>query len=275
MKPITWFVFGCATFFASCSSIASTVKWTDENGTVHYSDQPPQNVQIKKPPDRSTPIAHPQAVPVQAKSPQTDLQPWQQRRMGFAKAVQGLGKGDSVAHKSFEAVLNEFETKPFSRTPMENMEILGAFYIPKDGVEKALPIVIANAILGWYDALRFTSESGRAEITNNEGFFKKAFVLGGQDMATKTINFLKNNPELTAQALAKGLTYAERFRDTPNYDRRWPTAYGLEKIICATGGSCKVPPPMPKDQWNKAWDEAKQRVSLYYQLDKTTTSNKK
>jgi hypothetical protein len=208
----------------------------------------------------------------QAKPVQVDLQPWQQRRMKFIKTVQGLRKGDPIARKDFDTILTEFETHPFSRTPLENMELLGVFYVPKDGLEKSMSIVIANATLGCYDALRFASESGRAEIINNEGFFKKAFVLGGPDMANKAVQFLQNDPGKVAKSLTQGFSFAERRRDTSDYDHHWPSAYGLERTICAQGGSCVAPQPMPKEQWDKAWEEAKRRVTAYYQVTKPSAA---
>ena len=85
-------------------------------------------------------------------------QPWQERRAEFFKAVAGANKRDPAAIKELDGVLTEFETHPMSRTPMENMDILGAFYVPKDGVEKPLVMIAENAALGWYDAMRFGSE---------------------------------------------------------------------------------------------------------------------
>lgn len=211
-------------------------------------------------------------TPTQAKPIQVKLQAWQQRRMAFAKTVQGIRKGDPDAKKDFDRILTEFETHAFSRTPMENMELLGVFYVPKDGIEKSMPIIIANAVLGWYDALRFGSESGRAEIINNEGFFKKAIVLGGPDMANKAVQFLQNNPDKIAQSLSLGFSFADKFRETSNYDRHWPSAYGLERVICATGGSCQEPTQMPRDQWDKAWEDAKKRVATYYQVTKPSAA---
>lgn len=208
------------------------------------------------------------SVPVQANPIQIGLQPWQQRRMEFIKTVQNLRKGDPIARKDFDAILTEFETHPFNRTPLENMELLGVFYVPKDGIENSMSIVIANAVLGWYDALRFASESGRAEIINNEGFFKKAFILGGPDVANKAVKFLQNDPDKVAKSLVQGFSFAEGRRNTSEYDHHWPSAYGLERTICAQGGSCVAPPPMPKEQWDKAWEEAKQRVTAYYQVTK-------
>lgn len=214
-------------------------------------------------------------VPVQAKTTLVVLQPWQERRVKFLKAVQGTREGNPTARSEFNDVLTEFDTRPFGRTPMENMEILGVFYVPNQGIEAALPYIVVNAVLGWYDALRFASESGRAEIFSNEGFFKKALILGGPEMAAKSVKFLEGNPERIAQLLAQGFLFAEKIRDTSSYDRQWPTAYGLERINCAQGYSCINPPSMPKDQWDKAWGEAKRRVGSYYQIGKPSAANEK
>ena len=207
----------------------------------------------------------PSSLITESKTIHVDLQPWQQRRKDFIKIIQGLREGNPTAQKDFDAVLTEFEKNPYSRTPMENMEILGVFYVPREGVEAAFSVIVANAVLGWYDGLRFASESGRAEIINNEGFFKKAIVLGGPDVTAKAIKFLEGNTERKTQLLTQGISFAEKFRNVSEYDRQWPTAYGLERIICAQGGACITPKPMPKEQWDKAWEEAKQRVTLYYQ----------
>jgi hypothetical protein len=44
-----------------------------------------------------------------------------------------------------------------------------------------------NASPGWYDALSFGS--GRAEIVNNEGFFKRALVLAGKQKVDDFVSF--------------------------------------------------------------------------------------
>lgn len=250
MKQILWIALGFLVFITSVSTKAADIQspTSSPNG-----------------PNAS-------ATFTQAKPVRVDLQPWQQRRIEFIKTVQGVRKGDPVARKDFDRILTEFETHAFSRTPLENMELLGVFYVPKDGIEKSMPVVIANAVLGWYDALRFASETGRAELINNEGFFKKAFILAGPDTTNKAIQFLKNNPDKVAKSLAQGFLFADKFRETSTYDRHWPSAYGLEQVICATGGSCQAPPAMPREQWDKAWEEAKQRVTAYYQVTKPSTA---
>jgi hypothetical protein len=194
-----------------------------------------------------------------------ELQPWQARRAEFHKIVDRLHQGDPLAARDFDAVLTEFDTHVFSRTPIEELEILGVFYIPKQGLDPALLVVVQNLVLGWYDALRFGSESARAEITNNEGFFKKAFALGGPDVASKATKFIEGNPDRVRHLVAQGISIAEKYRETKSYDRHWPTAYGLERFICASGGPCEAPPEMPSAQWDEAWEESKRRVTVYFQ----------
>jgi hypothetical protein len=203
-------------------------------------------------------------------APALQIQPWQERRAGFWKTVRGVKAHDADAAKDFDAVLTQFETQPFSRTPMENMDILGSFYAPRDEVEKTLMIVSANAALGWYDALRFGSESGRAEIMNNEKFFARAFLLSGVTTSDKFKEFLKAHPDIARQSVLQGLVFAEKERKNPHYDVSWPTAYGLERVVCARGGSCIPPREMPADQWDNAWEDAKKKVISYYHVDTPT-----
>jgi hypothetical protein len=221
-------------------------------------------------------LADPTAGPTpQSSAVPTHVEPqaWQLRRAEFQKTVQGVRASDPKAQKDFDTVLTEFETHAFSRTPIENLEIIGVFYMPKDGMDPGLSVVVANLVLGWYDALRFASESGRAEIVNNEGFFRKAFIIGGTEITAKAGKFLEDNQERSAQLVAQGISFAERFRETSNYDRHWPTAYGLEHLLCAQGGSCADPPPMPKEAYDKAWEDAKQRVTTYFKVAKPATVN--
>jgi hypothetical protein len=200
-------------------------------------------------------------------APALQQQPWQERRAGFWKTVHGVNAHDAAAAKDFDAVLTQFETQPFARTPMENMDILGVFYAQKDEVEKTLMIVSANAALGWYDALRFGSESGRAEIMNNEKFFARAFLLSGVTTTDKFKEFLKASPDLASKSVSQGLAFAERERKSPHYDVSWPTAYGLERVVCAQGGSCIPPREMSADQWDNAWEDAKKNVISYYHVN--------
>jgi hypothetical protein len=194
-------------------------------------------------------------------------QPWETRRVQFAKIIQGVRAGDAQARKEFDNVLTEFDTKPLVRTPMENMEIVGVYYLPREGVEKVLPIVVLNAMLGWYDALRFASESGRAEIS--QSLFKMAFTVTGPDAGSKAARFFDEQPDRTQQIVEQGIGMANSHRRAPPlYDQHWPTAFGLERSICAQGGICEVVKPLPESQWDAAWEQARQRVLAYYRGSK-------
>ena len=43
------------------------------------------------------------------------------------------------------ALLEEHETNILSSSPMEKLDVLGLYYMPKDGVEKWLPAVVLRA----------------------------------------------------------------------------------------------------------------------------------
>lgn len=208
-------------------------------------------------PAQATPESGTVEVKVQA-------QAWQTRRSGFADIVNNLASKDPKTLEAFKAVLTEFEQQPFTRTPMENMEILGVYYVPVEGIEPTLYLMAANAALGWYDALRFGTESGRSEILHNEGFFKLPLVLAGEEHIAATIKFFEEQPEKTAQQVQRGIELAEILKDDPRYDHHWPSAYGLERTLCAMGQECEQPRAIPRESWNDAWAEAKARVVHYY-----------
>lgn len=194
-------------------------------------------------------------------------QAWQTRRAEFARVLNQLSAKDAQAIQAFKAVLTEFEQQPFSRTPMENMEILGVYYLPKEGIEAVLTYIAANAALGWYDALRYGSESGRSEILHNESFFKLSLVLAGEDFVQQAVKFFEEQPEKTAQLVQKGIAIADTLKDDPRYDHQWPSAYGLERMMCAMGGECAPASAIPKAQWGDAWEETKARVTHYYRIN--------
>jgi hypothetical protein len=192
-----------------------------------------------------------------------ERQAWQQRRADFARMVQGAREGNPQDKQAVQVVLSQFESQAFARTPMENLEIVGVYYLPKEGIDPGLARVVANLVLGWYDALRFGTEAGRTEILRNEDFFKKAFLLGGADIPTRASRFLQDHPERAAQLVAQGIGLAEAARETSSYDRRWPSAYGLERQVCARP-PCAAAPALPREQWDGAWAEAKRRVAVYF-----------
>ena len=90
--------------------------------------------------------------------------------------------------------------------------------------------------------------------------------MSGKDTLTKAIQFLKDNPDQAAKDVALGLQFADKFKDTANYDHHWPTAYGLERIICAQGGSCDPPAELPRAQWDALWEKVKEEVAAYYKM---------
>lgn len=219
----------------------------------------PSGRAAEAPADTGKAAAEPGAVSIRV-----EPQSWQARRSEFARIVNNLGGKDPQVLKEFEAVLTEFEQKPFSRTPMENMEILGVFYVPREGIEATLTYIAANAALGWYDALRYGSASGRQEILHNEGFFKLPMVLAGDEFIQMAVKFFVEQPEKTAQLVQKGIAIADALKDDPRYDHQWPSAYGLERTLCALGADCTKPSPAQAAEWPDAWEETKARVIRYY-----------
>lgn len=196
------------------------------------------------------------------------------RAADFFKTAKAANAHDPVAQKQLDGILTQFEKQPFSRTPMENMDIVGVYYAQKDEVQQTLIIVSANAALGWYDALRFGSESGRNEILSKDKLFVRAYLLSGASTTTKFKDFMNNHPDLASKSVLQGLSFAEKERKAPHYDVHWPTAYGLERIICAEGGSCTAPKELPADQWDVAWEQAKKRVIAFYSVNTSQAPTK-
>jgi hypothetical protein len=194
------------------------------------------------------------------------LQEWQVRRANLDHAIIDVRQNDPGAQKQFDQMLTEIEKHPLDRTPMEVLDVVGTYYVPNEGIENSLTVIVTHLVLGWYDVLRFASPTGRAEIIDNEQFFKRALVLAGKDVTDKSSKFLNDHQDIVSQLVEKGVTYATEFRDTRSYDRQWPTAYGLERILCASGEAdkCKGPPSLPKDQWDAAWAESKKAVTDYF-----------
>jgi hypothetical protein len=188
---------------------------------------------------------------------------WQVREAAFLNLVQRSKTGDVAAQKEIDAYLDEYEKHPMAKTPMENLYILGEFYVPRDGVEKYLPAIVMNVALGWYDALRFGSESGRSEIASNRHFFKRAYIFGGKKTLKEVSDFLSKNPEKVHMLVDLGLEHAKKWRDASEYDHLWVTAFGLERTISSTGESKKFV-PVPKAKWEECWDAAEKRVREYY-----------
>lgn len=121
--------------------------------------------------------------------------------------------------------------------------------------------------MGWYDALRFADDSGRAEIIDNEFFFNRAYRLGGQQQIQLLSDFLTTQPQQAAQAVQAGIAMARNARARGDkYDEHWPTAYGLQRMMCGLEGKkdCPKPPAMPQAQWDGAFAKAVATVENYY-----------
>lgn len=189
-------------------------------------------------------------------------QPWQVRRAEYAKTLQGVAKHDPGSLKTFDDILTEFDAAKMTRTPLENMDILGTYYVPREGVEKNLPVIAMMATLGWYDTLRFASESGKAEIS--QSLFKIPLALAGPAATAQAVKLFNEDPAQTERSVTQGIGFAAKVRNKVNYDQQWPTAFGLERMICAQGGACDKISPLPASEWDAAWAEAEKRVRAYY-----------
>jgi hypothetical protein len=90
----------------------------------------------------------------------------------------------SVRHinvsEPFDQMLTNFASRPLEVTPLENMDPPGYFHAPKEGIAKALPVIVMNTTPGWYDTPRFASPSGQAEIVSNEGFYQTCISFIGR-----------------------------------------------------------------------------------------------
>lgn len=201
---------------------------------------------------------------------------WQKRRqqtLDWIRDYQNdkLGKAQrEAAYRQIDQVLTAFDKNPFGITPMEAMDLLQLYYIPSEDnvLEDQLLMVSTIATLGWYDALRFADESGRAEIVNNEQFFKRAIFQRKDEF----IRLLTEQPDKAAAAVGKGIATARAIVRSKaiTYDTQWPTSYGLLRMQCGLQGTktCASPRAKPETDWPAAWDEAAARVTRYYRLNK-------
>jgi hypothetical protein len=195
----------------------------------------------------------------------SDMRPWQARRAeSQAVIIAGLAKGaNPAAVKALDQLLTDFEAHPVARTPLENLDLIGRFYVEKDGVEACLSVVVMNSVLGWYDALRFGSASGRAEIQDNEHFFGRVYILGGKPAAEKLVGLVEKNPKKLKDLVEQGLGFAEKYKDVKSYDRQWPLSFGMERVLNTMGGHEEIK-PLPEAEWGNAWKEARNGVKSYY-----------
>lgn len=174
-----------------------------------------------------------------------------------------------VAYKKFDALLTQFEKNPFSITPMEGMDLMQYFYVPRepDKMSAHLMMVAALATAGWFDALRFGDESGRVEIVNNEEFYKRALMT----QKDAFIEFITNKPEEAALSVKKGIQFAANAQgNIVSYDTHWPASYGLLRLQCGLEKRkvCEKPKELPQKEWDDAFKQAAERVTRYYRINK-------
>ncbi|MDE1170983.1 MAG: hypothetical protein PW734_07225 [Verrucomicrobium sp.] len=184
---------------------------------------------------------------------------WQRRRLAFLKLAESARRNEPGARADFEATLSHFERRPFFHTPPEVMDIIGLFYIPKDGASAALPMVVAASVLGCHDVLRFASASGREEIFFNERFLQRAYLVAGPQTLQSVEALVSSHRAQVKRLVEEGLRLAEGFRMETEYEPRWPEAYGLEHLL----GETEIPSASIAS-WENLWGEAKRQVAAYY-----------
>lgn len=207
--------------------------------------------------------ATPPSPPFAASAP-IQLQEWEKRRAAFAETVAAVRKGDAIARKDFERTVRAFENQPFARTPLESMDILGSVFVPKVGLERILPVVVAHAALGLYDAKRFATRVGQAELLMSESFLRKPLTLAGPEQAAVSRKFFLDQPELAAALVQQGLRLAEAERLSPSYDTQWVTALGREGEFCPPGAQCPKYELPKREQWPQIWQEVRDQVTAFY-----------
>ena len=143
--------------------------------------------------------------------------------------------------------------------------------MPNEGVEACIPMITMSTVLGWYDALRFGSESGRAELIDNERLFARAYLLSGPQALSKFKDLVTRDPKRVSELAQQGLSLAEKVRATSSYDKHWPSAYGLERMANALGGNERIK-SLPQEKWEEAWQNAKKQVFDYYHVTQTVDS---
>jgi len=206
-----------------------------------------------------------------AKTTRINLKPqaWQIRRQAFALAANTLRKNpnDDRARQKLDSIVAAFDKNPLSRTPMEAMEILGAVNLHRDGIKKAMPLIVMEAVFGWYDALQWGSETGRGEIERSERLFTRALQIGGGDKAGNDwAELLEKNPQVAIQIVEAGIARATRLHtgDKSAYDHKWPAAYSLERTLAAMTGKPEPRVTGPNMPSAEAWGMAVEKVRDFY-----------
>lgn len=195
-------------------------------------------------------------------------QEWQVRRLGYINAVKKYSKdqNDKEALDVIDKALGNYEKQPWSITPMEAMDLLQTFYVPREGL-KTMSMLVAEAILGYRDTLQWASKSGRSEIIWNEQFFIRALTNGGKTkkIMDEWLKFVEEKPEEAKKIVEDGVRFAKSIDAFKGgYDRKWPTAYGLERMINAMDGKKDETKDTPNIPDEKALNDAIVKISAYY-----------
>lgn len=209
---------------------------------------------------------------------QTPADAWQVRRSRTRALIDVIRDPSASqaeqtrAEHDFDARLTDADNG--KTTPIETLELFRDFYIPRELEKKppnlytSLQIVATQATLGWYDALRFADDSGRAEIVTNGNFFALAFGPNIQKFA----QFMKDHPEQAAAAVKAGVQYAhKKIKDNDiYYDVQWPASYGMLRMQCflQNAKACEKPKPRAASEWPSLLDQAAERVSAFYRNGK-------
>lgn len=183
-------------------------------------------------------------------------QEWQVRRAEFSDAVAAAKSAgaDSPAQKTVERIATEFRRHPNRRTPLEAMDILGLYVVSKEGVRATMPAIVREAVLGWYDLCQWASESGKAEIINQERFLARALYLaGGKSVGDEWAAYIRSDPPGAEKLIEDGIRDAAQPGMTDEgYDHHWPSAYG------------SGPPAAPRMNHDDALAAAIHRIRAYY-----------
>lgn len=197
-------------------------------------------------------------------------QDWQVRRLEYFNAVKKYSKdpNDKEALATIDKALTIYEKQSWSITPMEAMDLIQTFYMPQEGVKKTMNMLVAEAILGYRDMLQWASASGKSEILWNEQFLTRAITNGGRDKKRmdEWLKFVEDKPDEAKKIVAEGVKLASIINSVKvnGYDRKWPTAYGLERMINsmeAKQDTVKDTPNIPDD---KALNDAITKITAYY-----------
>jgi hypothetical protein len=184
----------------------------------------------------------------------TRLSPMEARRVHFNLTMAKVRAGDPAGRQDLDAILWEFKSRPFGRTPLETLELLGFHFLPKEGVEKTLPRIVTATAIGWYDASRFASAKRRDELANVESFFTKVFLVASESVKRDVKAFFRENPARAKQLIAQGFTAAEALRHDARLDHRWLEPAEGEPTRLGAGYE------LPRQQWAGAWEETKKAV---------------